>query len=276
MDLGLDPPLCYGRAKEAVARGTDTDVRYACLELRFCLEALTYKKLQEYSDRVPLELLRTWQPRTVMRALLEREPEAMQKHTTRIFQQEPDGARGALVFEGRQVPLTLETVTEYYDRLGSYLHVPTVAKQRDPKALRIWYDKLRSSLNDLVTALEPVVASTFSGHIGEVFTFDCLVCNKPTIINAKVATARRIARCVHCEAEHRVRVHDDGTPEFSLDTAACDCQQCGAVINVPVPNLKLGATFECKACGARHVIHSHVWGCSLASAESSSEDTAHD
>lgn len=259
MELGLDKRACLGRAKEALQRGADPDLRYACLELRFCMEALAYAKLREYQDRVPATLLETWQPRIMMRALLELEPGSASDRVTRIREQTGDGTPGRVVLEGQHKALSLAVVNKHYDRLGSFLHVPTLKMQSNPGALRSRYDTLRRTLQDVISLLDPPVASGFSGHMAELFHFDCFGCQQRSITNARVATSSGKAACIHCGVEHQVKVHADGTPEFIHDFLTARCASCDGDVPLAVGTLKLGMTFACPACGAAHKVHTHVW-----------------
>jgi hypothetical protein len=44
---------CLERARNLLSVAGDDSLRYACLELRFCIEAITYEKLDTYSSYVP-------------------------------------------------------------------------------------------------------------------------------------------------------------------------------------------------------------------------------
>lgn len=259
MELGLDKRACLGRAKRSLAQGTDEDLRYACLELRFCMEALAYEKLRDYEDRVPAELLETWQPRIMMRALLELEPGSASDRMTRIRVENPDGTPGQIVLEGHHRALPLKVVKKHYDRLGSFLHVPTLKMQRDPAGLRNRYDSLRNTVETVVTLLEPAVASGFSGHMAELFDFECLGCEQRSLTNATVARTSGIAACIHCGLEHQVKTREDGRPEFTHDFLSATCANCSKDIPLPVGSMRVGMTFSCPECGAVHGVQNQVW-----------------
>lgn len=59
------------RAKSLLATANDDQLRYAALELRFAMEALTYDRAQAYAKEIPPEEMATWQPDKVMKVLLE-------------------------------------------------------------------------------------------------------------------------------------------------------------------------------------------------------------
>src|SRR5215208_2178180 len=74
--MRFDKRSCFRRAKEMLSTQDDSLLRYVCLELRLCMEAIVYAKLQTYSKRLPKKVLSKWQPPQAMRALLALEPHA--------------------------------------------------------------------------------------------------------------------------------------------------------------------------------------------------------
>jgi hypothetical protein len=68
-------------AKERVAEVSrqlaledSTALKYAALELRMAMEAITYDRAQAFKDEFPESEYDTWQPKKVMSVLLEIEP----------------------------------------------------------------------------------------------------------------------------------------------------------------------------------------------------------
>ena len=63
---------CLERARRLLIVAGDESLRYACLELRFCIEAIVYAKLDAYSSYVPAVVFEKWQPNHAMKMLLYR------------------------------------------------------------------------------------------------------------------------------------------------------------------------------------------------------------
>jgi hypothetical protein len=63
-------------AKELVQARDLPSLRYACLELRFCIEALCYDVLPHYEAELPFDAVGKWQPRKVVEALLDVDPDS--------------------------------------------------------------------------------------------------------------------------------------------------------------------------------------------------------
>ena len=91
MTILFDKRSCLKRANDMLSTNDDSLLRYACLELRFCLEDIAYRKLSTYAKRLPDEVLKTWQPPQAFRALLEFEPYADQTTTIRICEETSRG-----------------------------------------------------------------------------------------------------------------------------------------------------------------------------------------
>lgn len=55
------------KATDLLVSGDEDNLTYACIELRKCIEALSYELLMGYLSEVPLKALETWQPDKVMK-----------------------------------------------------------------------------------------------------------------------------------------------------------------------------------------------------------------
>lgn len=74
MSMKFHKESCLNRAKKLLEDKDDSDLRYVCLELRFCIESITYEKLKTYIKRLPFSVIEKWQPPQAMKALRELEP----------------------------------------------------------------------------------------------------------------------------------------------------------------------------------------------------------
>lgn len=72
------------RAIALLASGIDEQLRYAALELRFAMEALTYDRAQAYVQEIPPDEMATWQPDKVIKVLLKIDPTADSSYTLSI------------------------------------------------------------------------------------------------------------------------------------------------------------------------------------------------
>jgi hypothetical protein len=117
---------CLDRAKTLFTQRTEAALRYACLELRCCIESIAYEKLQTYAKRLPAAVLETWQPPQAFKALLEFEPLADQDFTLRFCEENAAGQpTGAWKSLGTHKTFQLSWLRKMYNALGNHLHVPT-------------------------------------------------------------------------------------------------------------------------------------------------------
>ncbi|MFC7695105.1 hypothetical protein ACFQY5_41570 [Paeniroseomonas aquatica] len=122
------------RAKDELASGQDHRLRYAALEIRYAMEALTYERAMAYKADIPPSEYDTWQPREVLSLLTEIDPHAALTSTIAIGTEDACGiATDEMTVLGEDVVLTLDNLKQY-GALGSYLHTPTLSQIDDPGA----------------------------------------------------------------------------------------------------------------------------------------------
>jgi len=200
--MSFDKRSCLQRARELLERGDDSVLRYVCLELRFCMEAVTYQKLETYAKRLPSGVLAIWQPPQAVKALLELEPGADQDFQMMVaFESEPGVPTGKWMSLGNHKSIKVSWLRKHYHKLGNLLHVPSPATessslQREPK-------ELRKYLESVVAELEPVVASRFDSSLANLVEFQCSVCGEPVAANLEGVQKSHKAVCLNpsCGAE---------------------------------------------------------------------------
>lgn len=125
----FDKRSCYARARNILDTGDDFTLRYACLELRFCIEAITYDKLRFYAPRLPVLVIETWQPPQAMKALVQIEPDAASNYSIAMSPEDSLGhPTGEWMSVGAHKSLPVSWITKIYNKLGSYLHIPNPKK----------------------------------------------------------------------------------------------------------------------------------------------------
>lgn len=157
---------------------------------------------------------------------------------------------------GTDVVLTLKTLKDYYDRLGSFLHMPTYKQMVSGKALD--YDKLRKSCEDLVVILENVLsASIFNVTIGLFVHLKCCRCHSDFARRRPSPSLNFEAKCLHCRAPHDVFINED---EYGKETVSYVSSKvktpctCGAFIRIWLDELKPDTRVECDKCREKFVI----------------------
>ncbi|MBV8095791.1 MAG: hypothetical protein JO110_21690, partial [Acetobacteraceae bacterium] len=132
----IEAQHCLERAKRLLAN--DDSVRYACLELRLCIEHLVFDQLKVYIEETSEHALSKWAPRELISEILAVDPSA--EETKPWFVDVKDGhifsireeSRLDDVPEDRAIPigedrrLGVSWVSKRYNVLGNFLHAPNL------------------------------------------------------------------------------------------------------------------------------------------------------
>lgn len=241
------------RAKTLLANGADDQLRYAALELRFAMEALTYDRAQAYAKEIPPEELSIWQPDKVMRMLLEIEPTADSSYTLRIGEEPyPGGTPQEMHTMGADTVFSLADLQKHYHAVGSVLHMPTMQQVEKAKLLDVV--KLRARLEviaqDLTKSLDsPIWNSTF----GSFASLECGRCSKPIRKRIPTGTESVAAKCFSCGAQYQVSLLEDKKIWWEPQTreAKCSTRGCQGNFVFWLDEIKPGAHWSCSECHKR-------------------------
>jgi hypothetical protein len=245
---------CLPRAKTLLASSDPAALRYACLELRMYMEAITYEKLAAYAPRLPPDVLSRWQPPQAVAALLELEDEAGEEYKVAIGR-----TRDSLQYLGEHRTFALPWLRKHYNKLGGFLHVPN-RNTPAPTADAGGAEGLREYLEEIFTECERVVESSITSTMARVVEFTCQACGRKTVANAASAERRGRVQCFHpgCQAEHAV-TRQEGDLYFRLTGSVFPCQSCGHHMFIATKQLVPEYEFACDACGRRHKLVDKVW-----------------
>jgi predicted RNA-binding Zn-ribbon protein involved in translation (DUF1610 family) len=247
------------KAKELmVGKTEDLNLRYAALELRMCMEFLTYEKLRSYSDVIPASVLATWQPPQAVKALLEFEPRADQTFTLHIGKQDGPGQPAKdMHYVGTHATLPFRWLRKHYNKLGKLLHAPM-----DPGTSSLDTVETLIYLREVVADLEaPLNSNIPSNTLRETWTFTCNQCSGLLVRNAESLRQDSVVACSTpgCGAEYQAELSPDGDALLKPMLVHFECLQCRSDIAVFPKKLSVGARFMCDACGKKHDIVGHVW-----------------
>lgn len=238
------------RAKALLATGVDDQLRYAALELRFAMEALTYDRAQAYAKEIPPEEMATWQPDKVMKVLLEIEPTADRSYTLRIGEEPyPGGTPTKMHTLGSDTVFSLAELRKHYHAVGSVLHTPTMQQMEQAKPFDA--AKLRMRLEAITQALTKSLESPIRNFtFGNFASLPCKRCGKS--IRKRLPTGRQPieAKCFSCGAPYRVSLLDDGAVwwEPLTSQAKCPTESCSGKFVFWLDEVKPGAYWSCSEC----------------------------
>ena len=245
----------YNAAKELLAQGKDEALRYVALELRRCIEAVVYEKLEAYRKWISEKLARTWQPPQAFKALLEIDPGGQYDSVLAVAVQdrpdEPPKTPFKLVGTDRRP--NIKWLTDTWHKLGSYLHADWPYSRASERGNRLeFYQRVLSEL-------EPFVANHFTAAMANTIDFKCLGCGQGVVISEAGLKFAGHATCLNCWLRHSHR-EQDGAPYFFLEEPAIECDECHQQIHLPSAELRDGYEFQCRNCKTRFRVVVEAWG----------------
>jgi hypothetical protein len=248
-------------------RGDDpASLVYAALELRLGLERVCYEKLRLRLGHVSAaEWLYRWQAPIVLKALEElADPHIAEDLTLHVAKEDASVPPKTWLKIGDQKGVDPKQLKEWWNKLGSFLHV-RVPKARE-QAISSYPDAdwLRQELFEMIGALEPI--SLGSGDFffaSPVTTFPCSCGLTVTRVNATLSDGRVIG-CINpeCDKEWRVRIKENGEIRFEenkIEIPICKhCQHKRYVEEKIIRDLRFGQYIEFVCdCGRKHRLQ---WG----------------
>ena len=229
-------------------------MKYAALELRMAMEALTYDRALAYKDEFPPNEYATWQPRKLMSVLLDIDPMADQDSSLRFGVQEkysvPAPAMRSL---GSEKVLNMATLKKHYDALGSYLHVQSMKQVRTGKLLD--FGKMRSRCETIAVIVREVLSSSvFNITLGSFSTLPCMECGKPIRKRLPHGQSEVGAECYECDASYTLVGKGTGQVEWKPHQQEVECANngCDRKIIVWLREIAIREFWTCPDCKGRN------------------------
>lgn len=248
MDLyGITPYL--ERAKALMASGEDHSLRYACLELRFCLETVAFRQLQQYAETLPGDVIGKWQADQVMRRLASFDPHSEMEGTLAFSTQKPDAERPEeWVDIGQTRPISWRKFRTYHNKLGSFLHVPV---PKNPDLKKVDKKLTADSLSEIVRSLESAAKATLILAMKHVIHGKCR-CDNTLFVGAYEFENDDLVVCSNtkCNSLFSKITNDDGEKVLTpVDAVIFKCQ-CEA--KIPVDVSRIWSPIRCPDCSASY------------------------
>lgn len=242
------------RAKKLL--GQDQQFRYAALDLRLAMEALTYDRAQSYLEELPLGALAKWQPKQLMDALIEIDPTSGSTYTVRMGEEPALGvAPKTMSTMGTDVVFGLKEIKQHYQAVSSFLHMPTIQQHSDGKG---WdAGKVRARLEEAAQAIDASLSSAvWNCTLGNFSNFECCRCDKPIHKRVPQGTTDLVAKCIHCGAPHAGRVLEDGRLEWKPMIVRFTCRTPGCTHEIELfqDEIKRGTCWVCPECHKSYLI----------------------
>lgn len=248
--------LARAKVRLAVEDSGEAELRYAALDARLAMEALTYERAERYRDQLPKAAYATWQPRKLLQLLLDIDPQADANHGLRIGKQDTVGV--VVVPDrdlGTEVVLNMKVLRDHYDRLGGYLHLPSLNQRETTGGLK--FDSLAVRLDEIIAYLDQVLSSPiFNVDIAQFTEMPCGNCQK--VIRWRVPRDDRVveAVCRECDATYSIEPQPDGSAHWiPIETEVpCAHPECGVTGVLFMALIAPGRHWNCHACGRRNEV----------------------
>lgn len=240
------------KAREWMESDSDRALSYACLELRHCLEGISYDLLAVCFEDVPQTVRDTWQPPKVMTELEKFDPDIHKSVTVSIGVEEVPGTPSKqMQILGTDEKLDLRWLVSTYHKLGSYLHLQTPSKANafeDP----VLIPKL-PWLEEVAQAIERVLSSTVFHVRPQIFHAATCACGGEVKIGVlELDRGKEFASCSQCLSAFRVTRVDEHHVDFEPVRLKWKCYKCEKE-NWYHRLLEENSKTECQACGQAYI-----------------------
>ncbi len=239
------------KAEKLLASPDNDDLIYACLELRKCIEALSYELLKGYLPEVPLKAIDVWQPDKVMRELLRIDSGADRTARLRMKREGRDGEPdGPWIELGEDRRMKTQWASKSYQRLGSYLHVPTIKQDREGASLD--FEEVRKRVGTIRDVLQHILSATiWNANFAVSVAFSCSNCEAPIKRRSEILEKGEPIECGNCGQLYDAEDHSNGNYFFVPHAVSWNCEACGEPRSIMQSLVKVGADVSCPKCKDR-------------------------
>ena len=142
------------RAKSLLEQPDEPSLRYAALELRFAMETVVYRQLQEYDDVIPGSLMGKWKPDQILKLLISFDPLSNQGGEIAFAIQGPEQIPKDFQPLGQTKAIPWKEFRSHYNKLGSFLHAaaPKTSAKKSSPLTKDSFMKIIASLEECTTA----------------------------------------------------------------------------------------------------------------------------
>lgn len=248
------------KARALLGSATDDALRYAALEMRYCIEHLFYELIPHYREDLPDNILsgEVWRPADIIDMIVEIDPGVMRDRRVRVGFERAPGAPGPFTDMGGQTGLRKELARRIYHALGFYLHARVDRQPHDAQRLRA---KLLKTLPHLERFEgDRIIMTGFEMRT----TKRCDVCGR--VIGKRMADIAEkpyaICTTTKCAAVYTVKRVDNDKAEWKMVQENLKCPKCQADNWFGAHELKRGvknnSTFNCRGCPTVYQLFDYI------------------
>lgn len=230
----------YEKARLLLESDDLQSLRYACLELRYFIEAHVYQQLLAGADEIPRTIIETWQPNKAIKLLSAFDDLADKDLHLSIFS-EDDELKETITYNN----IPISDLNKLYNSLGSYLHLP-MPKKLD--AYRIDKKKVIKTFEQL----EKLITGNLIVVKGNYEYFQCEACGQNILYTNHYLESSESIACQNdsCRIEHAIKKTDDSV-SFGA-RYVFNCGACHKETSVFFSKIEDGYKFDCKNCSTEY------------------------
>ncbi len=239
-------------AEKELSTDDDSRLKFAALELRMSFEALTYERAELYKRELTENQIKTWQPRKLLTTLIDIDPFVNLSSTISFGIEGEDGTPPEeMKVLGKETVVSLRDIKKYYDRLGSYLHTPTIEQgnlRKNSSSL-----KIRNRCEEIVSIVKNVVSSPiFNVDFRDKTTLECYECGSEIVRTIPPETEELQVNCLQekCLASYIVKKLPDRQVHWEpmYDELPCSNPNCDEKQLTWKREFALGVNWNCNKC----------------------------
>ncbi|WP_289169883.1 hypothetical protein [uncultured Pseudoalteromonas sp.] len=241
------------RANKLLISDSSIDHYYACLELRFCIEAIVYQKLLHGINKFPKPIVETWQPHKAMKMLEEIDNFATSScvvHFNLAQTKEPP-KEGWNKLGEQKIP-KVKWLAKSYNKLGNFLHLAEPSKSVKQESRNV-----REKVGQIAKDLEPYMSGNLVLTINHIELGCCPVCDNDFIFSPVKVKNGEYRRCSNyqCGAIFVAsRKENESQVTFRYKTFDIECQNCCQEVVIPENKVRSLEGFKCNTCESQYVI----------------------
>lgn len=263
--LNLDPAI--RKIEDLLSEDTESSITYAALECRLAIERICYERLRLAHDYISHDDLKKWQPRDIVRVLIQEVDSKVAETFTMSISTSPrpEGAAEPTLEEyqsmefvpiGTQVGFDPNKLGRFWNalaKLALHISLPTnkadnVPHYGDKEAIK---KKVSEALAEIKRIGEGTLMSTGMGMGGEV-SFACF-CGSKNKRRLEFLNDGQIVSCINPDCDESYGfVKSDlsfGRRTFEITCRACGTQRDVAKKMVEKLRTDQRIHFDCEGCG---------------------------
>ncbi|HBY85597.1 MAG TPA: hypothetical protein DEO86_06955 [Colwellia sp.] len=240
------------RAELLLDSENTTDHVYACLELRFCIEAIVYQKLLHGIKNIPSSIVETWQPQKAVKMLSE-----IDELTTgdckiefNLTKKDTPPKDGWLLLGEQKIP-PVKWLAKNYNKLGNFLHLVEPKKAQNEEVREI-----KETISPIAEQLKEYVKGDLVLTINNIEINQCPVCHQDFAFATNQVKHGHTRKCSNFKCGALFTANIDAPSKkitFTFKTYDVACQKCEQTIVIPEEKIRNLDKFSCSNCHSQYI-----------------------